>query len=836
MRVCGWMVSGAVVACVAVPAQAAPLYSRGSDTKTTAAVGSAAPDQVPDAALRTAGDLEPLRLPAFIPGQDDRIRLHETSGQPVTVRVTPVDEQGSPVDGGRVIVLRANETRVVRLTDTLVLEDLIGRRLVVETLRGSGEAAIEATWLTPAEEEAVAATAHVPRRHLTGVTPPTSEQLIDQAETAGTLNHETAVLYRVYAIFGDARLPQAYRGDDASVFESLYVSTVVSEWATYSAATQTALKPFLMPPPYRGSWATAQGGIHGLSDVHALDSPPFCAFTSISAVWTFTENPNGKVRVWYRTTDNDAALAASFATAADTTIWSTYTGFMGTHAPPSDAGVSCDGGNGRLDVYISDIPRPETVGHLGCSDSPAYIEIGRGETVMMLAHEVFHAFQYSFQVGGCLTDAAYRWWTEGSATWAEQYIYPNDPNALDQGRRLVNTPEQSLDSVRTDIERAYGTFLVPFYVQNKSGSPDFVRTAWENCKTQDAIHAVDAAIPGGFAQTWHEIALRDFNVKPVNDYKIWRPLITYHANPQRNDTIAAGVGPDSEVALHMNLAHLSATYQNFFFYGPEISSVAFFNGATFNLQKMDVASYGPYWNPQTADANKTKGVKVQAIVKIEGQDARVEDWTDKPYVTFCRDATDERLQQLTIVISNARLDDSDGNAVPPGLAPVMWFSNMGCYQWTGSTHYQATGQVSGSQFDAVNDVVWTRVSGSHPPPETLYQATGHIDVTVGNLCSGGGTVTITPASSSLTTYNFTPADATGRRAYQGYSAEFQTVPVVCSGKPGVTFAGAWFNVLPANPPSPPPYKVSADGKHMSANFKDSTGNIQWSWDLTAQRQ
>ncbi len=781
-----------------------------------------------------AADLAPFALLGAGLASDDTLSFRESAGGTIVVRVTPVDECDDPVDGGRVIVLRANETRTLRLADALPADDLVGRRLLIETIGGIGRAEVVASWLTPTE--AAAAAAPRARRHLTAEVPPSSDDLINQAETSGVLTHETAVLYRVYAIFGDARLPQAYRGDDSRSFESMYLSTVVSEWDTYAPVTQAALKPFLMPPAYRGSWATATAASLAPGSVHTLALPPICDGTTISGLWLYAENPSGNVRIWYDTAADDAAVAAFLANVVDTKVWPAFATFMAPHLPLPDDGASCNGGSGRLDVYLTDIARSVTRGHSGCSNSPAYIVLNRSAGAPTLAHEIFHAFQFAFDVGGCLTDDRYRWWTEGSATWAEQYLYPSDNLALQQGYSLVNTPEQALDSTRTNIERVYGTFLVPFYVQNKTDSPSFVKTAWENCKTQDAIHAVDAVVPGGFAQTWHEIALRDWNYTPVDDYKTWRPLITYHANPQLAKAVDSSFEPDTEVTLPMNLAHLSATYKNFYFYGPEISSVAFFNGATFNLQKQDAPGYGPLWNPQAADADKTKGVKVQAIITIEGKAPRIEDWTDKPYVTFCRDAIAERLHQLTNIISNARLDDSGGNAAPPGMAPVVWLSDVGCWKWTGSVQYSLTGNVSGSEIATTTDVVWQRIAATHPPPEVLYQASGHLDLTAGNECAGSGTVAITSAVTSLTTFNFTPADAVARRGYQGASVESNSIPVTCSGQPGRMMGGFWFNVPASNPPTPPGNSVSPDGKQMSGHFQDPTGGARWDWTLTSQRE
>src|SRR5687768_618260 len=46
---------------------------------------------------------------------------------------------------------------------------------------------------------------------------PSSYELIDQALAAGRINEETAFKYRVFAAFGDERLPAQYRGDDGGV-------------------------------------------------------------------------------------------------------------------------------------------------------------------------------------------------------------------------------------------------------------------------------------------------------------------------------------------------------------------------------------------------------------------------------------------------------------------------------------------------------------------------------------------------------------------------------------------------------------------------------------------
>jgi len=115
------------------------------------------------------------------------------------------------------------------------------------------------------------------------------------------------------------------------------------------------------------------------------------------------------------------------------------------------------------------------------------------------------------------------------------------------------------------------------------------------------------------------------------------------------------------------------------------------------------------------------------------------------------------------VVSNSRLDDSTGTFKATGLAPVLWVSGFGCYQWKGTATYTEAGQDS-SQTDTTTSLVWTRIDGPQQPPEILYLPTGSVTVTMGGNCAGGGTVPLSGLTSSLTTYNFVPSDSPARKS------------------------------------------------------------------------
>ena len=85
-----------------------------------------------------------------------------------------------------------------------------------------------------------------------------STALIAQALASGAITAEQALMYRVYAQFGDARLPAAYAGAPAAAPDHLLLREVASKLPTLSQAAQDLLHPFFVPPLYAQSWYAEQ--------------------------------------------------------------------------------------------------------------------------------------------------------------------------------------------------------------------------------------------------------------------------------------------------------------------------------------------------------------------------------------------------------------------------------------------------------------------------------------------------------------------------------------------------------------------------------------------------
>jgi hypothetical protein len=129
---------------------------------------------------------------------------------------------------------------------------------------------------------------------------PSSGHLIDAALAAHTIDEETAFKYKVFAAFGDARLPANLLGNDSSVFESSAVETLNDRFDSLSPATQEALGAFLLRPSSIGSWADPGAGStssHSIETSSAALGPGRPTCHGESSGWTTAGPSTAKVNV-----------------------------------------------------------------------------------------------------------------------------------------------------------------------------------------------------------------------------------------------------------------------------------------------------------------------------------------------------------------------------------------------------------------------------------------------------------------------------------------------------------------------------------------------------------
>ena len=190
---------------------------------------------------------------------------------------------------------------------------------------------------------------------------PTTYALIDRALEAKRIDEETAHKYRVFAAFGDQRLPPDYRGAFEQGDRSIEIDRAGARLATFSAETRAALAPYFMRPDEPGSWVALSGAndsvpvVGGRRGGLLLASYAFVRQPQPPAAITWRKFPavGGKVMVWAQDRyPGDAAKAEAVARAMDADrVWARLTGLM-RREPVSDVLITPNGGDGALDIYL----------------------------------------------------------------------------------------------------------------------------------------------------------------------------------------------------------------------------------------------------------------------------------------------------------------------------------------------------------------------------------------------------------------------------------------------------------------------------------------------------
>lgn len=705
---------------------------------------------------------------------------------------------------------------------------------------------------------------------LAPTSPPTSEQLINEALARGEIDDETALIYRVFAVFGDGRLPAAYRGDDSQVEDSDALEDVVERFASLSLQAQTTLRPFLLRPTTPGSWLESSAG--------AVST----GVTTPHITWGVVNTVNGKAKVWYQHRyAGDQSKADDLALSLDATIWPDLFDELRMKTPLSDSGLPNNGGDGRLDIYLVHIgDRGIAQAMIGCEETPVYILINSARPIgsatqkgilQTVVHEVMHASQFAYLIKE--TCSEYHWWREASAKWAEDYVYPLANSEQPSALHFLKKPELPLEE-DSDEKRPYGAYLFPFYLTHKH-APSLVRTIWEQVKDADSLEAIERSIPGGFEEQWPQFARHTWNRPPVDDYRTWDNLIPGPATQSLMSDLNGA--PDMLLPLRLQdeasegVEHLAARYFHILFSNDDAATVVFYNGYTFELseQQVKLDPIGPVGTTLVASplpAAATQNARVEALVKTTGHDWVVQDWTGRGLVRYCRDAPGEKLEELVLIFSNSEHNDRERVIKPRQLPPTVWVSNIGCWQWDGEVNTVENVFDDGPlltmhaqlRFNRVGSSAWplvTNVTGewlTHDAYEPIGSLDWRFSGVDGGGCtwSGNGAMNLTPQNTTLFVANYAISGSL-RRSYDGVG-ETDVLQVIgqrhCPNGTGGPYGWHtwWFPAWPGGdsllhaavtitPGDFVPFHVANTGAVEDArDFNAGQGHSHASWRLTAQ--
>ena len=510
---------------------------------------------------------------------------------------------------------------------------------------------------------------------------------IDAALDGGELTEGEALLYKLYALSSDDGLPDAYDGG-GPMPSGVVLADLVSAFATLSLADQALVAPYMLQPRYaQSAWAPeAKRAIRAAPrPARRGASDPCSSLTEVEGAWTSVESAHA--HFWYRPGNATAqAKAQSLSAAFEAKIWPDLTGaFMEVDDFTT---AICDPlGDPKIDFYLESgnallIPGAGGVAPglwLGgpCGPNTSFVVLPQNATRSTVAHEFMHVIQWAYPV--CQREPA---WVEGTAAWAENYVYEDD-NAEHTHKGSLEQPFFSL----RDPMLNYDSW--PFwYSLEVNDDVDAIVRVFEALATTNFAGALEQGPSDGLEEAWKRYSVERWNQVPIGSAgfpltQSFKQADGFTAKPGGVPSVDVALGglPEKPFPLPTALDQrpLSTEFQRVKVKDPAIRELEFENGD-----------------------DGAPGTIVQAFLKLENGNWRLEDWSDKSTVKLCRDKDDENVVEMIVATSNATATGS-----PLGPANHLLTARDICEQPTYSGTYSGTSRLfdnSGNdQFDMTAD-------------------------------------------------------------------------------------------------------------------------------------
>ena len=474
----------------------------------------------------------------------------------------------------------------------------------------------------------------------------TSTGLIAAELSAGRISAEQALTYRVYAMFGDARLPKRLSGVITAAEDDSIMREVADAWPGLSKASRRALAPYLAPPHGRvtkpkARASSAAPASAAQSEGDEREDP--CEIDYYKGDWKSVAAAGGKVRINWRS-DHSADQGLATALAADvTTAYARFKQIM-RREPLPDSKVPCyHGPDGALDIYISNVYGGDAVTVPAaktryttpdCEGMPSFILVDRQGSGAFtkrftVAHELFHAFQNAFRYSaGC---KEYKWFDEGSANWAAHKAFP-----ADNGEHFF---EWELTSPETKLAwHDYHTWTFALWMDKTFGEGS-VRATYEAFGSQRSAPAISKAI-GGLRKHYLDYARHAWNQAPLKpSFVAWDGAAMKPANKPQHLFLAGQHKRTAYVPMFAD--ELSRLYRPFEITDDKVKEVVFRNALA-----------------SDPDA------RVGAILTLRGGGTRFEDWSGRKTATFCRETPGQDVTAMVLVFANSSVGEHGVKGTP----------------------------------------------------------------------------------------------------------------------------------------------------------------------------
>jgi len=555
----------------------------------------------------------------------------------------------------------------------------------------------------------------------------TTEDLIDKDLALHVLTPDQAMIDKVFAAFGDSRLPAKYHGDDGSVVDSGgAIAAAAESFDTASAQTKALLIPFLKPPAYAHTWenlpsaptpprpeAPFAGPLPSFGRADPVPHPS----TLDEPGWSYYQHPK-HVRIWFRTNDLHQNALAHFLYFSIDPVWNLTTlmgktpgsdlgphPFVDNNNTPQDWG---DGGSGDLDIYLADIRKPVTQAYPPkCTDTPSFIVISSAiqadlsRTIPVLAHEFMHVLQFRFHYANACGE--YHNLDEATANWAIHYVTPtNDFEHVDDA--FLPHPGAQLP------RQAYDGWPFELFLQQVQG-PGAIPAIYTHTESEGPWQAVNDAVVGGLDKQWPDFAVKAWNQVPVKpSFKEWDrlpdlPLTDLTDAPLEPKNITLGTARTKTVTETIAVQALARQYDVYTF-GNDVVKIVYRNA----LAGQSHAG-------------------VHALLQLtNGTWKTPQDWTDEQSVEFCRNKPAEDVKKLVVIATDSTFDSL--SHVAQGSSKIIASSDClpetydGTFSgtaevgagmkmfWSGTAHFERSTGAEAAACQGTGYICWTVKSGT----------------------------------------------------------------------------------------------------------------------------
>lgn len=701
-----------------------------------------------------------------------------------------------------------------------------------------------------------------------------SGALIRAAVQQGALSAEQGLVFRVFAAFGDSRLPKQYRGIPANTPDDPVLIEAADRFTTLSTAAQAQLAPFFVPPPYPGSWyeaniptPTAAAGVAVVAAGarQSVSSSSLCVFPSWHRSIETTHFKIHYDAIGTSALDQLESVSATIAASEAEKIWDKETKTFGRE-PLTDANVTteCNGGDGKLDIFVVGISSDKgttakTVPYVmgACAITPSYILVyADGDAKAMrnrLAHEFFHVLElgsYKRATGNCFKE--YYWLGEATGNWAMDLVYPLDQYEQPWAGRYMDSerlvPLDEAFQGDADQTNGYCDYVFLLYLARKYND-NVIKEIWDASESaNNSVTAIVNALAshGGIKKIWPDFALalwNDFGANNQNDFNKWDTL---EWGMKRDFDANDAAGTFGNVSLRVD--QKGAPRQSF-----ELLSTTTTNAGGHELPRLTAhVDYLKFTDANVASVLYTNGLaladfpnlKIQAMVKIAGTWKPAEDWTKQSFKSFCRDLKAERVEELVLIYSNSD-GDKAGKPIPFPFLPRLSVSNVGCSRWEGTSSVKTvvSGAAGGTSVVNATNVVFERqrfpqVPDGSPGMEYFTNLSAQITASASGPVSSSSAAGPAAASDANLQINLdnlvigTISPPPDRNILRGSGAStLLTTTTIASITNTGPSSWSWMTI------PVPGYSVSADGRTIEGNVvvNSPIGTNTITWKLTAVR-